>query len=214
MQETFGHQRAVSYVDVLSAMLLVYELLINLSSEIELIWMRNWTFFTVLYVLQRYLPLFDAAGLVLHHHFGANLRPGYCSLNYRIAGLSFTAGVLLSEILLTLRVWAVWKRSITVAIGLILFFLACWVPASTILMQSVTATKFAAFPLSNFRGCFIFDGSHVLYVVWVLWMVYDTGTLAMMLIPGITVYRRGGRSELIQAIYQDGVIYYLFISCE
>ncbi|KAF9255469.1 hypothetical protein L218DRAFT_1034692, partial [Marasmius fiardii PR-910] len=201
----------IFHIVVLSAMLLVYELLINLSSEVELIWMWDWTFFTVLYVLQRYLPLLDAAGLVLHHHFGANLMSDYCSLNYKIIGLSFMAGVLLSEILLTLRVWAVWERNITVAIGLILFFLACWVPASILLAHSLSATRFATFPSSNFRGCFVFDGSHVLYVVWVLWMVYDTATLAMMLIPGIAAYRRGGRSELICAIYQDGVIYYSFI---
>ncbi|KAF9260180.1 hypothetical protein L218DRAFT_962804 [Marasmius fiardii PR-910] len=209
--EALGHQRIVSHVDVLSTTLLVYEVIINLPVEIEHIWMRKWSLLTVLYTLQRYLPFFDTAGLVLYHQFGANLSTRYCTLNYNIGGWSFIIGIVLSEIVLTLRVWAVWKRSIAVAIGLVVFFLACWVPCYVLFAEFLSATKFAILPLPDFRGCFIAGGSHILYLCWVLMMVYDTGTLVMILIPGVAAYRRGGRSELVKTVYQDGVIYYVFL---
>ncbi|KAF9258444.1 hypothetical protein L218DRAFT_841796, partial [Marasmius fiardii PR-910] len=42
---------------------LAYEIITNLAVEIELIWMSKWTFVTVLYLVQRYLPLFDTLAL-------------------------------------------------------------------------------------------------------------------------------------------------------
>ncbi|KAG7089126.1 hypothetical protein E1B28_010834 [Marasmius oreades] len=206
-----GHQRIVAHIDVFSTTLLVYEVIVNLPVEIELIWMRRWSFLTGLYILQRYLPFFDTAVMVLHHQFGENLSTRYCTINYNVGGWSFIIGIVLSEIVLTLRVWAVWKRSIPVAIGLVVFFLACWVPCYVLFAQFLSATEFAILPLPNFRGCFIAGGSHILYLCWVLMMVYDTGTLVMILIPGVAAYRRGGRSELVRTVYQDGVIYYAFI---
>ncbi|KAG7089116.1 hypothetical protein E1B28_010825 [Marasmius oreades] len=171
--------------------------------------MRRWSLLTVLYLVQRYLPFFDTAGLIIHHNFGANLSPRICSFDYSISGWSFLIGMLLSEIILTLRVWAVWKRSITVAMGLILFFLACWVPGFVWSAKFLGAVNFATY--SNVPGCLIIGGRQILYLRWVLLMVYDTGILVMILIPGVAAYRRGRRSsELVKTVYQDGVMYYAF----
>ncbi|KAG7089291.1 hypothetical protein E1B28_010989 [Marasmius oreades] len=196
---------------IFNATLLVYDVIVNLPVEIEHIWMRKWSPLTVLYILQRYLPFFDVTGLAFHHNFGANLSPRYCTLNYKITGWSFVGGVMLSEIVLTLRLWAVWERSIPVGIGLLLFFLACWVPCFVVLTRFLNAMEFATLPFPDIRGCFIAGGSDILYLCWVLLMVYETGTLVMILIPGVAAYQRGGRSELVRAVYQDGVIYYAFI---
>ncbi|KAF9255053.1 hypothetical protein L218DRAFT_379338 [Marasmius fiardii PR-910] len=209
--ESLSHQRIIAHIDVFNCTLLIYDAIINLQVEIEYIWMKKWTFLTVLYVFQRYIPFFDTAGLVLHHQFGANLSTRYCMLNYKIAGWSFIVGVVLSEIILLLRVWAIWKRSFPVAIGLVTFLLACWVPCSIFLGKFLNAMEFAILPFPNFRGCFISGGNHILYVCWVLVMVYDAGTLVMILIPGVDAYRRQGRSEFVKAVYRDGVIYYALI---
>ncbi|KAF9267740.1 hypothetical protein L218DRAFT_995320 [Marasmius fiardii PR-910] len=209
--EALEHQRLVAYIDVLSAALLVYEIIINLHAEIEYIWMRKWTFVTGLYLLQRYLPIFDTLGFVLHHTFGANLSIIQCSSSHKTAGWFIMVGIVLSEILLTLRVWAVWRRSIPVAIGLVMFYVACWVPSFVLFDRFLSAEKFAPLPLPILRGCFITGGNNFLWVCWVLMMVYDTGIFVMILIPGISAYRRGGRSELIETVHQDGVIYYAFI---
>ncbi|KAF9262121.1 hypothetical protein L218DRAFT_945468 [Marasmius fiardii PR-910] len=199
------HQRIVSYIEVLSATLLFYDVIINLPVEIPYMWRRKWTSLTVLYIVQRYLPFFDSTVLSLHHVFEANLSTSYCSLNHKILGWSFCTGIVLSEIVLTLRVWAVWKRSTTVAIGLVAFALGCWVPCCVFLAQFLSALEFAI-PFPHHKGCFISGGSQILYVCWVLIMVYDTVTFAMILIPGVAVYRRGGRSDLLRTIYQDGRI--------
>ncbi|KAF9259424.1 hypothetical protein L218DRAFT_874780, partial [Marasmius fiardii PR-910] len=175
-------------VKVFDATLLVYDILLNLGLEIELIWTREWSWLTVLYIIQHYLPFFDTVGWSLHHHFGQNLstRPLSLGLQHRVVYVYHTSpvyagsdaiGIVLSEILLTVRVWAVWKRSTLVGIGLILFFLACWESFLALLGTFLSAMEFATLPLPNFRGCFISGGTHIIFLNWVLMMAYDTGEL-------------------------------------
>ncbi|KAJ8085930.1 hypothetical protein PM082_004749 [Marasmius tenuissimus] len=205
------HQKIVSYIDVVSSTVLAYDVLLNLDVEIQYVWTKKWSMITVIYLIQRYLPFFDTTGLVLHHQLGEGLSTKYCELNYHISGWCFVVGIVLSEILLTLRLWAVWKRSVPVAIGLVVFFLGCWVPCYILFNTFLNATEFANPPLPHFRGCFISGGSHILYLCWVLMMIYDSGTLIMILIPGIAAFRMGGSSELVKAVYRDGVIYYGYL---
>ncbi|KAF9255738.1 hypothetical protein L218DRAFT_950532 [Marasmius fiardii PR-910] len=195
--ELLSHQRIIAHLDVLNTTLLIYDVIINLPVEIDHVWRRKWTILSVLYIVQRYLPFFDTALVTLHHNFGMNLSVSYCHLNYQIVGWSFTIGVSLSQIVLTLRVWAIWRMSIPVGVGLTVLFLAIWVPF---------------IPFLNYRGCLITGGSNILFIVfWVFMMVYDGCMLVMMLIPGVTALRRGGRSELVKTIYRDGVVYYALI---
>ncbi|KAF9270510.1 hypothetical protein L218DRAFT_40022 [Marasmius fiardii PR-910] len=225
------HQQLVAHLDVVSATLLVYETIVNLHLEIQYIWTRKWSLFTVLYIIQRYLPFFDTTVLILHRksvrskfehsllHLKLQHRRMYGSRYTTFAnGFDvvvhvgfYVVGIALSEIVLTIRVWAVWKRSTLAGIGLLVFFLACWVPDYALFARFLSSMEFATPPLPKFRGCFIAAGSHILFVCWVLMMVYDSGMLVMILIPGVAAYRSGGRSELMKTIYRDGVIYYAYL---
>ncbi|KAF9255795.1 hypothetical protein L218DRAFT_883287, partial [Marasmius fiardii PR-910] len=160
---------------------------------------------SVLYIVQRYLPFFDTALVTLHHNFGMNLSVSYCHLNYQIGGCMFsTYTPCLRWLMTTLRVWAIWRTSIPVAIGIILFFLACWVPIYILIGQFFQTMRLSPLSFYNLPGCFIIGRSHVLSLCWVLLMVYDTCMLVMMLIPGVAAWWVGGRSELIKTIYRDG----------
>ncbi|KAF9267738.1 hypothetical protein L218DRAFT_995316 [Marasmius fiardii PR-910] len=210
--EKLGHQQIVAYMDVVGAVLCIYEVMINFHIKVEHIWMRKWSFVTVLYILQRYLPLADTTGLIFHVQFGTNLSIHYCSLTYKIAGWSHIVGFVLSEVLLTIRVWAVWNRSARVAVGLVAFFLVCWASNYRVIFQYMDSIEFATLPFPNFRGCFVANQSTTLFVNWILLTVYDTGTFVMILIPGVASYRRGGRSELLKTIYRDGRITCIFFA--
>ncbi|KAF9258467.1 hypothetical protein L218DRAFT_731563 [Marasmius fiardii PR-910] len=180
--ESLREQQFVSYVEVASAALFIYEVLINISVEIEYIWTKKWSFLTVLYVLQRYLPFLDTVGLGLQRHLGAHLNAADCMLNYQIAGWSIIAGLMLSEIVLTIRAWAVWERSVPIAIGLVIFFLACWIPGYVLHERFLSTMEFII-PFPNFHGCIIVGGGRLIFLSWVLMMIYDVGALVMLLIP-------------------------------
>ncbi|KAF9258465.1 hypothetical protein L218DRAFT_1064988, partial [Marasmius fiardii PR-910] len=169
---------------VFSVALLVYDVIIDLHVEIDYIWRGSWSFFTVLYILQRYLPFFDTVALSLHHHFGHDLHPNYCILNYQI-GTCILDGLPLYSAVLTLRVWSVWRRSVPVAIGLVAFALACWVPSFVLTARFSRAMecKFPVTPIIYAHGCYIPAENNFLYLCWVLIMVYDTGEYPPVLTP-------------------------------
>ncbi|KAF9258464.1 hypothetical protein L218DRAFT_1005021 [Marasmius fiardii PR-910] len=202
--EALGHQQLISYMAVFSTTLLIYDIVINLHVEIDHIWMGKWSCMTVLYLLQRYLPFIDTAGLIIPYAFGASLSTGRCILEQQISSGLVTVGIGLSEVLLTVRVWAVWGRSTPVGIGLVVFFVASWGSLTIPLLQFSTSVRFVKPPFPMSQGCIIADGSRILFVAWVLLMVFDAGMLVMILIPGVAAYRKGGKSELVRMVYQDG----------
>ncbi|KAF9258443.1 hypothetical protein L218DRAFT_731204 [Marasmius fiardii PR-910] len=79
------------------------------------------------------------------------------------------------------------------------------------MMLFLNTLKFATLLHPSFSGCVLIGASPTIYVAWILLMVYDTGMLVMMLIPGVDACRRGGRSELATTIYRDGVMHYMFL---
>ncbi|KAJ8085543.1 hypothetical protein PM082_004361 [Marasmius tenuissimus] len=205
------HQKFVAYADVVSSTILVYDVVLNLALEVKHVWGKNWTFVTVVYLIQRYLPFVDTVGMTLYHEFQEDLTPRYCFFSYTISGWSYIIGIVLSEVLLAVRLWAVWERRISAAIIIFVFCLGCLVPCFVSFNSFKYTTEFSVPPLPQLRGCFISGGNDVLYLCWIFLMVYDTGTMIMMVIPGISAFRMGGKSELVKTIYRDGIIYYILI---
>ncbi|KAF8887425.1 hypothetical protein CPB85DRAFT_1335370 [Mucidula mucida] len=62
------HMKIVTYFEVASIALLIYEHLLTFDQEIALIWPSKWNVTKILYLLTRYLPMLDAV-LVLWRMF-------------------------------------------------------------------------------------------------------------------------------------------------
>ncbi|EDQ98097.1 uncharacterized protein LACBIDRAFT_336272 [Laccaria bicolor S238N-H82] len=103
-------ERLTTLFDVAAAMLLVYDCSLTLGMEIEFVWSSPWGYMTVLYIVQRYLPFCDAIFLCLPPQLAINIDPYGCLIVQTIRGWMMIFGWILSEAILTLRVWAVWKR--------------------------------------------------------------------------------------------------------
>ncbi|KAF9254029.1 hypothetical protein L218DRAFT_1010209 [Marasmius fiardii PR-910] len=210
--DALNRQQIVAYLDAVSVTLF----------EIEHIWKKKWTLLTGLYVLQRYLPLFDSVVVVLRKDLGASFN---CTLYIKIAAWSFLIGCGLSQIILALRVWAVWERSIPVGTGLLVILLACGV-AGCVFLRTVGECMRSSLPTHGQP----FTVNSIVYITWLLMMVSHAGglftlshlvaqdadrpavaNLTLMLIPGVRVYRSGGRTQLIEIVYRDGILLYTFL---
>ncbi|KAJ8085599.1 hypothetical protein PM082_004417 [Marasmius tenuissimus] len=83
---TIAHQKIVTCIDVISSTILIYDVVLNLRSEIRLIWSRKWSKITILYLVQRYLPFFDTTAVVLHRQLAEGQSEMDCSLQIYIGG--------------------------------------------------------------------------------------------------------------------------------
>ncbi|KAF8995896.1 hypothetical protein BDQ17DRAFT_966015 [Cyathus striatus] len=207
--EALYRLRLVASFDVGSSMLFAYDIFLTLGLEIELVWCSKWTYMTVLYLLQRYLPIIDTLWLVLQHQVGIGLSKSACHLVYTASGWTFIVGFMASEIILTLRAFAIWNRNKILLVGLPIFFICCWVPDIIFMHLFLRSMEFGDLPSPAFTGCLVVNGSSILAMCWVVLMIYEAGIVILIVIPGVASYRSGGNTELYRTVYRDGVLYYV-----
>ncbi|PPQ70038.1 hypothetical protein CVT24_003805 [Panaeolus cyanescens] len=205
----------VTSFDLIAISIYMFDWLATFEMEVELVWKSNWNFMKVLFLLQRYLPFVDSTGLILYIKFGSNLNTVTCKRLYTASGYMMATGTALAELILTLRVWAVWHRDRKLMVLLPMLYVGCWAPIMYFMYRFLTSLQFVTLPGSLHyvlgTDCFIVEADRIFAMVWVMLMVLQACILILMLIPGYHAYRAGGDSALYNTIYRDGSIYYLYL---
>ncbi|KAF8638630.1 hypothetical protein AX17_002055 [Amanita inopinata Kibby_2008] len=209
MDDTLRNVRIISYVDVATIALLVYDYLLTLPLEVAWIWQSRWTIVNALYLLMRYMPFVNVA-LILLVDLPGRRPQGCATLNTAYAYL-VVADFALSEIILTLRIWAIWARSKYLGVGLIVFYLGVWTFAAVNMEEFLKTVRFEAVQLSVGSACVVTAASKRLIVNWIMLMVHDGVTGTLMAIQAYYTFKYGGRSQLLWMIYRDGLVYYMYL---
>ncbi|KAJ7589035.1 hypothetical protein C8J56DRAFT_29663 [Mycena floridula] len=192
---------------------MLYDYSITFSMEVEHIWLAKPSAITIIYLIQRYLPFIDSVALEIYILFstwpnGPSQR--YCAVTFPLRAALFQVGFAFSEVILTLRVYAVWSRNKRLSILLPLFYAICFLPSFVILGVFLKTLRYAA-PIRPDVGCIVSEGSALLFLCWILLAVYDLGILILMLTQGVRTYRLGGNLGLYNVVYRDGIIYYIYL---
>ncbi|KAJ8091945.1 hypothetical protein PM082_024180 [Marasmius tenuissimus] len=225
VRTVFQHRLVASF-EVSAAVVAVYDTLLNLDSESRFIWFAPWTSVKALYLFQRYLPFVDSVALWIY--FQSMQDPGPCTSITQVILWMGVVGLLVSEILMSLRVWAVWGRRIYIAAALGALYIAFFTLGCFYFEQFVDGIVYEKPPVAipNRQGCYLTGGNNILYKAWIMVVVYDTGgygslsvsptiqnnfvavTFVLMMIPVAKAYRRGGRAGVIKVIYRDGIKFF------
>ncbi|KAF9050638.1 hypothetical protein BDZ89DRAFT_1057090, partial [Hymenopellis radicata] len=194
----------------------VFDYLLTLEQEVDLIWGSEWTITKLLYLITRYSPFVN---VVLFLWFTPNMSAENCLLIYRMNGWMAAAGVVLAEVILTLRTWAVWNRHRFLTVCMPALFFAYSVVVFTVMGIFQNSLQFSILPLPDPKGCFISAAKPIYRIT----AVPNTATLyspapVMLLLMVVKSYqqfreaREIGSSQLLNVILKDGVIYYLYLS--
>ncbi|KIL60055.1 hypothetical protein M378DRAFT_168571 [Amanita muscaria Koide BX008] len=197
-----------NYLIVASSSLLVYDFLLTLNEEVQSIWTR-WTCVKIVYFLSRYLPFVDVC-VIMYQQFTPGITESQCRIAFRINGWMYVAGMALSEVVLTYRVWVLWERNTKLAYGLAMFFCALWGTGLVIMDQFVKSLTFVQLSSPLNRGCIIQNASRIVWADWALLLLYNTGTLVLM-VRKASLSWSGVDSRLFKRLYRVGVSYYLFL---
>ncbi|KAG7093322.1 hypothetical protein E1B28_007004 [Marasmius oreades] len=205
---TISQHRMVASFEVSAAVIAVYDTLLNLNLEWCFVWSSPWTVVKVMYLFQRYLPFVDS--LVLWIYFQFSTDPGFCTSITKAILWMGVGGVLVAEILMSLRVWAVWRRNKYIAATLGTLYVGCFTLGCVYFKKFTDGIVYDNPPVAipNREGCYLTGGNTILYKAWIMVVVYDTATFILMMIPVVKAYRTGGRAGLIKVVYQDGIKYF------
>ncbi|KAF7419652.1 hypothetical protein PC9H_002244 [Pleurotus ostreatus] len=220
MDETSGliidlakDQRLEAYLVLSSAVILVYDYIITFDLEVSLIWFchSGWSWTSALFMLNRYLPFVDTVN-GLWHDFVPDITHDACRLSFQATGWLYVVGISITEIILTIRTWAIWYRDPKLAVVLLVFIAVVWGPTFAVMIAFTKSFEFGPAPFPGFVGCNLVAANQILLVSWVLLIVYEAGILILMTYRGYVGWRSGGgNTALFTAIYRDGLLYYLYL---
>jgi len=213
LDQYLNDRTLVSYFLVASTVLLVYDWMLMFPAELEVVWSAKLRPLNVIYIIQRYLPFVDTIGVLYVVVFAKPIDPDTCRTLYDLSGWMYIIGIALTEVILTMRTWALWGQNIKLTIGLPIFFLCCWVPNFYIMQRFLDTQTYMPSPFPNQVGCVILGGQPVLFLCWIILMIYEAGILILMLFPGLTYFRRNSDrwSALTNVVYRDGITYYIYL---
>ncbi|KDR82178.1 hypothetical protein GALMADRAFT_264430 [Galerina marginata CBS 339.88] len=206
----FAEERLRSF-SVAASTLLVWDILLTLDKEVDMVWKADWNLMKVLYLFQRYLPIVDTIFLNLQSQLGENLGAAECLRLYSASGWLMFFGFALSEVILTLRAWAVWNRERRLTIILVVLWVMVWGPIAAFIAHFIRSIIIGPPPYAGYRGCFVYDANTSLFLCFLLLTVWNIVVFGLMAVVGIRIRAWSSKSKLFQLIYRDGAIYYLYV---
>jgi hypothetical protein len=111
LQSTLTSLQQNNYVSVAILSAVGYDYVLTFFDEIEYIWTKPWTWVSTLFILARYVGYYDVA---INCILGSSLMPGHlmiCKIIYVIAEWTSILFICAADLVMILRVWAMYNRS-------------------------------------------------------------------------------------------------------
>ncbi|KAH8113071.1 hypothetical protein DFH11DRAFT_1602889 [Phellopilus nigrolimitatus] len=174
--------------------------------QVSLVWFSRWSSVKVLYILNRYLPFVDTF-LSLHLLTGTNTDQE-CLFGFKAVTWLIVVGIIIAEIILMFRTYALWGRRPIILGILVSLGLAVYIPAIVIAQLEVETFAYAAVPTG---GCAkTKDTSPIIFVAFLLLIINETTIVVLTLIQARLLHRES-QSTLVLLMYKDGLFYYIYL---
>ncbi|KAG9019059.1 hypothetical protein FRB90_006802 [Tulasnella sp. 427] len=108
------------------------------------------------------------------------------------------------------RVWAIYERDRRVLFGLLVWFMACFVPSWTLTFLAGVRGGYDEDEIRVFTNVWQYIGGIVSSSILIGSLAYETGICAAMI---WRMYHDKKKTRIIEAFYRDGVAYYLVMLC-
>ncbi|KAF7777668.1 hypothetical protein Agabi119p4_3740 [Agaricus bisporus var. burnettii] len=194
------------WLNTATIVLVVYDWLITLDVEIQLVWQRSgWSHLKIAYLINRYLVIVDIIIIYSHSYI---THPEACKPIFEGAGVLYLLGVIISEYITSLRVCVVWEMN-----KIIIAILISTLTTATIyvlITNFLVKDRLVFLTILPFRGCFVNLHNLTLWASFILMLGHDTVALALMAYPTIKGYTRPyQRTVLVERIHVEGVLFYV-----
>ncbi|TFK70879.1 hypothetical protein BDN72DRAFT_500226 [Pluteus cervinus] len=184
----------------------IYDYLLTVEREITLIWPSKWSFLKVAFLVQRYLPFFDTLSWIIRQSLTGVPTP-QCVAHYYATTIMLGVGIIISEVVLTLRVWSVYDNSRRLGRFFIGFYaiIAVTIGVSKVLyLISVSADTL---PIPRI-SCMIHGDKYPFAATWIALALCNIVMFILMVVPAISNKKKGEGSILLKVIFRDGITYY------
>jgi len=199
-----------NYLDLATAFIFFYDYFITLPLEIQYIWRRPWTKVTTLWVFIRYCTLLNGLINPLYHNFSETPSAGNCRMSWHLQTWTIIVVIAVGEVLLIFRTCAIWENSKNVALGLGGLFFATVVAAVYGAIKLLMELEFITISNLANQGCIVTKFGPQGVIPYIVLLFYETVILFVTLAKA-SKQRGGDRRAIYNAIYRDGLLYYIWL---
>jgi len=194
-------------VSVASAALIFYDWFLTSGDEFYFLWKRGRTTYArMLFIVARYSALACAI---------AGLLPPTIKTSNITTCLSVII-IVSAELILALRTWAIWGRSRPILAFLVCWFIVCALPAMAIVERDLdTSVVILSATWNGVEPCRVVTSNveRAWVVPYIGIMMFEFAIVSLTLYRVLQCYRvtPTKRSELLDVLWIDGVIYFFFM---
>ncbi|KAF9473935.1 hypothetical protein BDN70DRAFT_348524 [Pholiota conissans] len=208
--------QTLKYTQLASSVIIIFDHLITLGQEVELIWQSTWTLGKILFLLNRYYAL---GGIVFNNYaiFRHTVDESVCMALYRWQGWTGLIACMLAEAILQMRLYALYSLSKK----FLAFILTCWIACLTIsgyvMYTSLAVLTTTPIVIPGGMFCLANNISPHFYVFWIPMLSFEFLLCLLAVIRGFQTYRSNGSlfrtgRKLVGILIRDSVVYF-FVIC-
>ncbi|KAF8485448.1 hypothetical protein JB92DRAFT_3101514 [Gautieria morchelliformis] len=191
--------------------MLFYDHLLTLKMEIEYIWPTPWSLGKCLYFATKYIALADGAMQCYIYFAPSSTFPTTCTILYKVSGGLMMSGMLVAELILVFRTWAIWGQQSRLPACLLLLLGIMAIPTVVFVYRGLAPVKFVRSPNSRLIPCW--ETTHpgsILFLNYIIVIFFESVILAVTMYKGVQHLRRGS-SSFVVTLYRDGALYYVYM---
>jgi hypothetical protein len=195
--------------------IIVYDHLITFDQEIELVWNAPWSMGKILFFLNRYYPLCVVA-FNQYTLFTTDLTDELCMIWLRWQGWSALGACMIAEIILQLRLYALYFLDKKVLFFMVVSFLATSACSAFIMGKVLSNFTVQSHLIPGLPFCIPIKIPSYLYAFWIPILAFESLLCGMALFRGFQAFRyrrsvfQAGR-HLVTLLLRDSIIYYLVV---
>jgi len=200
--------KIIPYSITAIAALLVYDLICTVDQEVEYVWTAPCSIGTIMFVLNRYLPLIDT--FISLHLLTTQNTPENCVQGFKVVTWFILLGQALAEIILMLRTYALWERKRAMLITLWVLSAFTFIPAIIVTSFELDSLQYGPPTIHGQAGCFLRRASKVIFIAYVLLIMCESIIVTLTMIKAVSHLRRS-HSPWIVKMYKDGFLFYIYV---
>ncbi|KDR65885.1 hypothetical protein GALMADRAFT_260088 [Galerina marginata CBS 339.88] len=204
------------YARIGSNTIILYDHLITLHDEVELIWKAKWSLVTILFLMNRYYVL-AAIFFDLYMVFSPNITDKMCTRYFHWEGWTGLIAAMLAQGTLQIRIYALYSLNKKILALMLICYFAFSAISAWIMRTDLESLIIIAVQIPGGKSCIPTRVSNF-YSFWIPVLLFDFMLFFLAVIRGIGEYRsdgsslfRGGRS-LVGILIRDSVFYFLVIA--
>ncbi|KAF9254445.1 hypothetical protein L218DRAFT_968146 [Marasmius fiardii PR-910] len=204
------------YSELMSSTLIIFDHLITLGDEIELIWGSSWSPGKLLFLINRY---YTFASVIVNNYavFASSHSNSFCLRFFQWQGWTGLIACLISESILQMRLYALYSLNRKVLIMMVGTFLLTSATAAAIM--GIVLSKLTAISMTLRPGlsvCVPLTISSEFYSFWIPILTFETVLCCLALFRGYQTFRTSGSPfqsgrKLVGMLIRDSVVYFLIM---